>query len=644
MPGASSRPLGFREDGTVTTGEPMAGSTAAEPSESSEAVGATLAALTLATRAVTAYGREDLAARVAAARQRLEDPAFRVLVVGEFKQGKSSLVNALLDTDVCPVDDDIATSAPTAVGFSESPSARVLYNPTSEDPAAEPDVEEIPFDRIREYVTEAMNPANERRVQWVEVGIPSPMLKDGLVFVDTPGVGGLGSVHGAITAAALPSADGVLFLSDTSQEFSEPELTFLKQAISLCPNVCCVATKIDFYPAWRKIVDLDQGHLGEAKIDTKILPVSSTLRTQALELGDRELEDESGFPKLIETLRTEIIGDGERRGVAGVCAELLTVTDQLQAQFATEGAVLKAPQDAGPLQEGLERANARAEQLRSQTARWAVTLSDGIGDLSADVSHDLRGRLRQITKEADEVIDADDPAEIWAEFEPWLYRRSAEDVVNNFRFLQARAEELSARVAEHFELDSQEAAYHPDLADAGGSLRRESTEAHVDFSTMGSGQKAMTGVRGGYMGVLMFGALGSMVGLAIGALPVAAGLMMGRKALRDEQERQLTMRRNNAKNAIRKYLDEASFLAGKDSSDTLRRVQRQLRDHYTARAEELGRSVTEAKQAAILAVQSDQQTRTKRLKDVEAEAQRIAMLRKQIVEARDLARSSAPSS
>ena len=233
-----------------------------------------------------------------AARQRLEDPAFRVLVVGEFKQGKSSLVNALLNTDVCPVDDDIATSAPTAVTFADPPSARVLYRPTSDEPDAEPESESIPVDRVREFVTEAVNPANERRVQWVEVGVAAPLLADGMVLVDTPGVGGLGSVHGAITAAALPTADGVLFLSDASQEFSEPELTFLKQAVALCPNVCCVVTKIDFYPAWRKILDLDTGHLEAHGVKSRIIPVSSVLRQQALELGDHELDEESGFPQL----------------------------------------------------------------------------------------------------------------------------------------------------------------------------------------------------------------------------------------------------------------------------------------------------------------------------------------------------------
>jgi hypothetical protein len=154
---------------------------------------------------------------------------------------------------------------------------------------------------------------------------------------------------------------------------------------------------------------------------------------------------------------------------------------------------------------------------------------------------------------------------------------------------------------------------------------------------MSGGQKAMTGFRGGYIGVLMFGALGSMIGLAIGALPVAAGLVMGRKALKDEQERQLTIRRNASKNGMRKYLDEAQFLAGKDSRDTLRRVHRQLRDHYSARAEELQRSVADTKRAAQEALALNEKTRATRLREVEAELERIKLLRKQVVETRQLA-------
>jgi hypothetical protein len=571
------------------------------------------------------------------AKRRLDDPAFRVLVVGEFKQGKSSLVNALLNAPVCPVDDDIATSAPTAVQYGEQLGARVLYAPPDDDSDAEPEALDVPVDRVREYVTEAANPGNERRVQWVEIDVPRKLLADGLVLVDTPGVGGLGSVHGAITAAALPMADGVLFLTDASQEFSEPEMTFLKQALSLCPNVCCVLTKTDFYPAWRKIRDLDKGHLANANLDLEIIPVSSVLRQQALETEDRELNAESGFPQLLESLRTEIVGDGERRGVQAVCSEILAVVDQLETQFRSEEKALGTPESAEELQRDLERARGKSEKLKSQSARWAQLLNDGVGDLTSDVDHDLRGRFREIIREADEVIDEGDPAEFWDEFEPWLYRRTAEDVVYSYRVLQGRAEELSAQVAELFALDQEELAFRPELAEGGAALRRANATASAEFKVMSKGQRMMTGFRGGYIGVLMFGALGSMIGLAVGALPVAAGLLMGRKSLRDEQERQLTIRRTTAKNAVRKYLDEAQVLAGKEQRDTLRRVQRQLRDHYNTRAEELHRSVAEATGAAAQALKADEATRTKRLKDVQSELQRILGLRKMTLEARGMA-------
>jgi Dynamin family len=601
----------------------------------SEAVAATLGALALAERAVKAYGRDDLLKRVEAAKQRLEDPAFHVLVVGEFKQGKSSLINALLDAPVCPVDDDIATSAPTAVRYADPPTATVFFEPETE--GGEPVEEPISVDRVQEFVTEAANPENERRVQSVEVGLSRQLLADGLVLVDTPGVGGLGSVHGTITIGALPMADGVLFVSDASQEFSAPELQFLETARSMCPNLMCVVSKTDFYPAWRKILELDQEHLRRRKIDVGMLPVSSTLRQRAVETSDAALNDESGVPALLETLRRDIVGGGEDRGVVAVCDGLHGLIDQLDASFKSERDVLRNPGDAAELTRNLEAARERASQMKGQTARWSQTLGDGVGDLTSDVDHDLRNRFRRVIQESDEAIEASDPVEIWAEFEPWLYRRVAEDVVANYGFLQQRANELSDQVAELFAGEEQKLPMRAQMGDPEEALRMTAVRASVEFDAMTKGQKAMTGFRGGYIGVLMFGALGSMVGLALGALPVAAGLMMGRKAMKDEAKRQLTIRRSAAKNTVRKYVDEVQFMTGKDSRDTLRRVQRQLRDHYTVRAEELQRSLTESIQAAQQAVQSDDKGRQARLRDVEAELKRVQGLRQQVKEARELA-------
>ena len=71
-----------------------------------------------------ASDRPDLGQRLAHTRRRLLDPTVRVLVVGEFKQGKSLLVNALIDAAVCPVDDDIATAVPTEISYDRLPTRR----------------------------------------------------------------------------------------------------------------------------------------------------------------------------------------------------------------------------------------------------------------------------------------------------------------------------------------------------------------------------------------------------------------------------------------------------------------------------------------------------------------------------------------
>src|SRR5262245_50683182 len=97
----------------------------------SPAMQAALATVELAGKAAVAYERPDLGERLSKARDRLVDPAFYVLVVGEFKQGKSTLINSLLNAPICPVDDDIATATPTIIRYSDEPTAAVLF----EDPS-----------------------------------------------------------------------------------------------------------------------------------------------------------------------------------------------------------------------------------------------------------------------------------------------------------------------------------------------------------------------------------------------------------------------------------------------------------------------------------------------------------------------------
>jgi hypothetical protein len=604
----------------------------------SAAVQQALSIVDLGVQASTAYKRPDLVDRLRAGRRRLADPSFHVFVVGEFKQGKSSLVNALLNAPVCPVDDDIATSAPTAVRYGQEPSAAVLLKPiddrgreldVDDDDAPEPERQDIPIDQVASYVTEQANADNEKRVLSVEVSLPRKLLADGIVIVDTPGVGGLGSAHNAATMGALPMADAVIFVSDASQEFTAPELEFLQTARSMCPNLVCVMTKVDFYPSWRKIRDINIGHLERRGIKARMIPVSSALRIHALRHNDRELNQESGFPALVGYLQGEIGANAEAITIDNAKADVLAVTDLLEAQFRSEREALADPERARALVANLTEVKEKAGRLRSGVAKWQQTLTDGVQDLQADVDHDLRNRIRQITKQADESIENTDPVEAWDDFQAWLYRRVAEDVVHSYSFLHARSRELVLRVAEHFGEDGDTIAVNLAIMNPNQVLAGVRSTTDLDLQKLGVGTQGMMALRGGYGGMLMFGMLGRMAGLAmLNPATIVLGVFMGRQAMRSEKERALNQRRSQARQAHRKYTDEVSFVVGKDSRDTLRRIQRQLRDTFAARAEELHRSTSEALTAAQNAVKSDEATRQARLKDVDAELTRIARLRK----------------
>ena len=205
-------------------------------------------------------GRPDLAQRLEHTHARLLDPDVRVIVVGEFKQGKSKLINALVNAPACPVDDDIATSVPTSVGYGEQPSAWIMTR--DEDASTKPGTaverQQVPLEELSDYVSERGNPGNERRIVSAEVLLPREILKGGLKLVDSPGVGGLDSSNALATLSALSSAHAVLLVSDASQEYTEPEVQFLKHAMRISPNVAAVLAKTDLYPEWRQIEQIDR--------------------------------------------------------------------------------------------------------------------------------------------------------------------------------------------------------------------------------------------------------------------------------------------------------------------------------------------------------------------------------------------------
>ena len=567
-------------------------------------------------RIAEARDRGDLAERMATAKARISDPQIRVVIAGQLKQGKSQLLNSLLNVPVSRVGDDETTVVATMVSYGEQATAKLIVAGANE---GDPDAIEISIADIKNDLRR--HPAaGGRQVLRVAVTANSPLLKGGLVFVDTPGVGGHAQPHLSATLGLLPDADAMLMISDTSQEFTEPEMTFIRQAFEICPLATIVATKTDLYLHWREIVEANKAHLQRAGLSIPMIPASSVLRSHAIQLNDKELNEESNFPAIVKFLSEKVLSRENDRVHDQVLAEIRSAAEHLTLTADSELSVLNDPDARDRLNAELEGRKQDAQDALQQTALWQQVLNDGIADLTADVDYNLRGRFRAITQHTEHVIDNTDPTHHWAEIGAEVENAIATAVGDNFVWAYWRAEVLAQEVARTFVEAGLEAIKMPqlDAREMGASLGELKSMSKLEAKPIKTAHKVVTGMRGSYGGVLMFGMLTSFAGLGMfNPLSLGAGLLLGRKAYREDTENRMMRVRNEAKMNMRRFVDDVSFVVTKESRDRLKGIQRQLRDHYRGIANQTTRSLNESLQATIASAQLEENERINRVRELE---------------------------
>ena len=560
--------------------------------------------------------RNDLVQRLARARARIIDPRIRVVIAGQLKQGKSQLLNALLNLPVARVGDDEATVVITIVSYSDPPSAQLVV---AAGPNGEPASVDIPIDDINTDLRRAPQ-AGSREVLRVEVGVSSPLLQGGLAFIDTPGVGGHGQPHLSATLGLLPDADALLMVSDTSQELTEPEMWFIRQAHRICPVGVLVATKTDLYPHWRDIVKTNAGHLQRARVPMPVIPVSSLLRSHAVTLNDKELNEESNFPAIVKFLSEKVLSRETDRVRDAILAEIRSAAEHLTMSVGAELAVINDPGLRDRLGDDLERRKREALDALEQTALWQQTLNDGFTDLSTDVDHEMRARFRSLTEAIERQIDCCDPTRHWAEIGNDVEDAVATAVGDNFVWAYQRAEALADDVAGSFAAAGLDSVMSPELSARamGAEFGRLKSLSELESKPAGKGQKVVTGLRGSYGGVVMIGMLSSVAGLGLfNPLSVGAGLLLGRMAYKEDKENRLLRARAEAKTNVRRFVDDVSFVVGKESRDRLKTIHRRLRDHYRDIANEITRSLNESLQSTVATAHVQEAERDNKVRELE---------------------------
>jgi GTPase SAR1 family protein len=202
---------------------------------------------------------------------KLSEGHFNLAVLGQFKRGKTTLINVLLGSRLLPTAVVPLTSIITLIKYGENLHIDVLFKSGNK--------KEITLEELPDYVTERGNPENKKGVQYVEVHYNSPYLRDGVQIIDTPGIGSTYQHNTAITYNYLSKVDAALFLIGVDPPISQVEYDFLDDIRKYVNKIFFLQNKIDQMDEKDRAESLDfTKHVIEEKMglkDLKIFPISA---------------------------------------------------------------------------------------------------------------------------------------------------------------------------------------------------------------------------------------------------------------------------------------------------------------------------------------------------------------------------------
>ena len=224
---------------------------------------------------------------------KLAEDRFNLAVVGQFKRGKSSLMNAIIGRNLLPTGLLPLTSAITTLCY--GPQEKIVVKRTGwviDD--------EIRLQQLAEYVTEQGNPGNQKGVIEARIEMPTPFLRRGLYFVDTPGIGSTRQTNTATTYNFLPQADAVIFVTSVESPLSEPEENFLRDIQGYVRRLFIVANKVDLLSPQEQDQVLSYIQSGLNNLvegsNVQMYPLSARNALQAKQDDDRKALEASGLP------------------------------------------------------------------------------------------------------------------------------------------------------------------------------------------------------------------------------------------------------------------------------------------------------------------------------------------------------------
>ena len=541
------------------------------------------------------YGQDSAADRAV----QMLNATFRagtVVVMGEVKRGKSSLVNALIaQPDLLPVDVLTCTSAPIRVAVSHDgpvvPQVTLVRGTEREMILATELARWVTVDGVGSLqgntnagLEEAQDPPSS-----AEIAVRYPDM-DGITVVDTPGVGGLDKR--AVTAALQEArhAGVLLMVCDASTPITAPEMDILRQAHDSVGGVIVAVTKTDKNTRrWRTIVEdnkrLISSHMG---IDVPVVGVSSLRALDAARCIDparrAELERRSGIAQLRSQLRAQL----RQPAAMGQRAALQSITTTLTGIAKTVRDDIRLLAESSTAVEQLEAEKATLERLREESSEFEQRFQRDLAVARTRVTEGLDKALEEVRHEWTQQINADSLRVLRSKPQVFTSQIETELAVVMEDTVGAMVEEISELASALFP-DRQEL-----IAEIMGTTVASLTPAEVSGHEVEKKTKDIIDPSVLMMGMIGSGALAAIIPVAPLAGAVWVGVNLGYRAMRNGKQHLITWLREttaSVRTATTRMLDTLITTA---RTDVMLRYRADLR----AKIKELHGRIDQAREAA----------------------------------------------
>ncbi len=406
---------------------------------------------------------------------KLRQNRFHLVVLGAFKRGKSTLINALLGDSLLPTAIIPLTSVVTILTYGEQLKIEVLFHNGQR--------RQISQKELVAYITEKGNPGNRKGVMEVEITYPSEYLQDGVCIIDTPGVGSVYSHNTEVAYNYLPQVDAAVFVVTVDPPLSAAEHEFIRDIRDYVHKLFFVLNKIDYVEEAERREALEftaqilQADLAAEQV--KIFPVSAKMALDGKTNGHPELLAASLLPSFEDHLRQFLYREKGRVFLNScVSGALKAITDSTLA--------LKVERQASSLP---------LKELTEKIARFDFELQ--VLEKEREMSlFLLTGRLKEVISQVDKDLAAfqkETTARLHREVEATFHQKSrtAGDLrkeMEDFLFAALRDVFTTWRRQEIQKLSQMLGDTHQDFADRINSILERLTQLTArifDFSLRG---------------------------------------------------------------------------------------------------------------------------------------------------------------